>query len=73
MLIGLLQPTAGEILINGMNIKKNIEDIKKIIGYVPESCFLYEPLTPQEYLSFIGVMWDMEERVIKKNEYFLLT
>jgi ABC-2 type transport system ATP-binding protein len=54
MLLGLVQPTAGEISILGLDVKKDPVAVKRQVGYVPESPDVYEFLTGIEYLDFIG-------------------
>jgi ABC-2 type transport system ATP-binding protein len=54
MLLGLVQPTAGEISVLGLDVKKDPVSIKRQVGYVPESPDVYEFLTGLEYLDFIG-------------------
>lgn len=49
----ILTPDEGEILVSGLNTRKNSFEIKEKIGYVPETPALYESLTPREYFSFI--------------------
>ena len=60
MLAGLITDFEGEINILGMDIKKNIIEVKKHIGYIPEQAILYECLTPVEYLEFIGGLHEIE-------------
>ena len=53
MMVGMLIPTTGEILINGLNIRTDGNAIKTNLGYVPESCALYENLTGREHLEMV--------------------
>ena len=41
MITGYLEPTAGDISVNGIDVKKNPLEAKKKIGYLPESNALY--------------------------------
>jgi ABC-2 type transport system ATP-binding protein len=54
MLTGILAPDSGEIYINGKNIKTDTIEVKRNIGYVPDSQEIYDRLTGMEYLNFIG-------------------
>ena len=49
---GLMVPTKGEILIEGLNYKEHANRIKKIIGTISDKSFLYEELTIYENLKF---------------------
>ncbi len=53
MLVGLLKPTAGTIVIGGMDMALHPLECKKMTGYIPDRPFLYEKLTGDEYLRFI--------------------
>ncbi|MGD9910610.1 MAG: ABC transporter ATP-binding protein [Candidatus Izemoplasmatales bacterium] len=52
MLTGLLEPTTGSITINGLDYDKHREEIKSMIGVLPESHGYYPWMTPYEYLEF---------------------
>ena len=52
MLAGCLAPSAGEIHINGQNLRENPKAAKQHLGYLPEQPPLYPELTVDEYLNF---------------------
>lgn len=54
MLTGLLEPTEGEILFNGRNIREDTVTFRSRLGYVPEEPNLYGYLTGLEYLQLAG-------------------
>lgn len=56
LLTGYLKPTGGEILINGLSLNspEMQVEIKKRIGYLPESAPLYPEMLVSEYLEFSG-------------------
>ncbi len=60
MLTGMLEPSSGSALVAGFDIVQDSLEVKRRIGYVPESGALYESLTPREYLEFVGRLYDME-------------
>ena len=53
-LTGLLRPTAGEIRILGLDAVTSPVEIKRRVGVVPEDLALFDRLTAQETLSFVG-------------------
>src|SRR5438128_10366392 len=53
-IMGLTKPSYGSIQVLGYDVRANPMEIKKIVGYVPESHRLYEFLTATEYLDFIA-------------------
>jgi len=54
MIVGLLQPSDGTILVDGMDVTKQSIETKRLIGFVPDTPTLYEKLTALEYLLFVG-------------------
>mgnify|MGYP000913107156 FL=1 len=54
MLATLLAPTAGEIIIGGVNAYGNPLHTRKLIGYMPDFFGVYNDLKVNEYLEFYG-------------------
>jgi len=52
MLAGLLEPTSGDIRINGLSTRKYWSEIQWQIGYMPDFYGLYDDLLVWEYLDF---------------------
>lgn len=50
----LLQPTGGEVYIDGVSVTQNPEEIRKLIGYMPDFFGVYDQLKAEEYLDFFG-------------------
>jgi ABC-2 type transport system ATP-binding protein len=71
MLLGLLQPTAGQVTVLGIDVQKDPVAVKRQVGYVPESPTVYEFLTGIEYLDFIGDIYNVStvEKQQRINEY----
>ncbi len=59
MMLGMLRPTDGEVVFQGDPVSFGQVDYKSKIGYVPESCALYENLTGREYLELVGNLHHM--------------
>ena len=53
ILAGYYDDWDGQISMNGLDYKKNLKDIKKITGYLPENNPLYKEMYVEEYLNFI--------------------
>ena len=68
MMTGLLRPTSGSILIDHLDIQIEPEKVKSIIGYIPDSPYVYEKLTGREFLYFIGNLYKMEEKKIRERK-----
>ena len=54
MLTGFLQPTAGNIHVKEYSIDEHPLEIKKILGYLPESAPLYHDMLVYDYLNFVA-------------------
>jgi ABC-2 type transport system ATP-binding protein len=65
MLIGLLEPTHGQVLFQGKNIQQDLVGFRKHLGYVPEEANLYPYLTGQEYLELVGTLRGMPQPRMK--------
>ena len=61
ILCGLLSDYEGDIMIKGLELKSNTLRLKSMIGYVPELAELYDVLTPAEFLSFMGALYNLPE------------
>jgi len=72
MLTGLLRPTSGEIVIEGLPLEANLLAVKGLIGVLPEELFLYERLTGEEYLHFAGRMYGLSRDETRKRSEELL-
>ena len=63
ILCGLLTDYEGAVSVKGFDIQKDTLDVKKVIGYVPEMAELYDVLTPREFLSFMGALYGLDEKI----------
>jgi len=54
MVVGLLEPTAGSLWLDGRRLSDDPERYKGLVGYVPEEPHLYTHLTAGEYLRLVG-------------------
>ncbi|MFX1481966.1 MAG: ABC transporter ATP-binding protein [Promethearchaeota archaeon] len=57
MLLGLLKPTGGTAKVMGFDIKDQLVDAKRIMGFVPEEPVLPERLTGWEYANYVSDIW----------------
>lgn len=67
VLIGLLSDFEGTVRILGQDLREDTLAIKSRIGYVPENAEIYDVLTPMEYLSFVGKLYQMEDTLIEER------
>lgn len=63
MITGFIEPTEGQIIINGNDISKKPKQAKKQIGYMPENVPLYYELTVKEFVTYMA-----ELKFVKRQE-----
>jgi ABC-2 type transport system ATP-binding protein len=54
MLTGYLQPSSGNIRVKGLSIDQHLLEIKKLLGYLPESAPLYHDMLVWDYLNYVA-------------------
>nr|WP_321360113.1 ABC transporter ATP-binding protein [uncultured Hyphomonas sp.] len=54
MIAGVLEPDAGDALIDGKSIVSDRRTAQAALGYLPEGAPLYEDMTPPEFLTFMA-------------------
>lgn len=61
MLTGMLAPTSGSALICGHDLRTDTIEVKKRVGFVPESGAVFESLTGLEYLRMVAALYGISE------------
>lgn len=77
-LVNIIQPTNGTIQVDGKNLNDHALDIKKMIGYVPDSPDIFLQLTANEYWDLIAAAYELEvndknERLTELSDLFNMT
>lgn len=67
MLTSLLKPSSGTFSINGLNFKQHKNQLKQLIGIVPQEYALYPTLTAAENLRYFGSMYGIKGEALKKS------
>jgi ABC-2 type transport system ATP-binding protein len=67
ILCGTLNATSGTIKVSGQDALKQREEIKHIIGVVPQDIALYPTLSARENLHFIGSMYGLKGKQLKER------
>lgn len=67
MITGYHNPHAGEVIVCGHNVLLNPVEVKKRVGYLPETNPLYDDLLVMEYLVFIAEARKIEKAHIKET------
>ncbi len=74
IMVGLMRPSAGRVLINGIDVGRDPIAARRLIGYIPDHSFLYEKLTAREFLAFIAGLYDYKpaEGVSRADQWLRL-
>ncbi len=72
MITGLLQPTSGRLEVAGFDLNEHPEEAKRRLGFIPDRPFLYEKLTANEFLAFIGGLWELPDKTVAMRSDRLL-
>ncbi|OMF37617.1 export ABC transporter ATP-binding protein [Paenibacillus sp. FSL H8-0548] len=65
MLSGLLDPSSGDILVDGFSIRKQPLEVKKRIGLVPQELAIYESLTARENVTFFAKLYGLKGSLLR--------
>lgn len=73
MLIGISNPTEGEALVAGYDVKTQTEMVKKSIGYMSQKFSMYDDLTLKENITFFGGIYGLSRSKIKEKTKQLIS
>ncbi|MGH9611636.1 MAG: ABC transporter ATP-binding protein [Bryobacteraceae bacterium] len=65
VLTGLIEPTSGDILFKGRDVRADWIGFQRSVGYVPEEPNLYPQLTGREYLQLVGRLRGLPRKVLE--------
>jgi ABC-2 type transport system ATP-binding protein len=65
MIIGLIDPAAGIVALDGKDVRVDLKAFQRRIGYVPEEPHLYPHLSGREYLQLVGRLRGLPRRVLE--------
>ena len=72
MLLGLLNPSAGRGAVLGYDIVKDVEEIRKRVGYVSQKFSLYADLTVAENFNFYGGVYGIKGQQLAERRSSVL-
>lgn len=64
---GYMPPTAGKVLVNGLDVTTQSLQVRRVMGYLPEHNPLYLDMYVHEYLHFVGRVFDLSNRELKSR------
>ena len=72
IIVGLIKPTAGSARVCGFDVQSEPLEVRRRLAYVPDFPFLYDKLTPWEFIRFTGQMFRMDEARLRSNANALI-
>jgi ABC-2 type transport system ATP-binding protein len=72
IITGLIEPTSGQVLLDGRDIRQDPLAFKQRLGYVPEEAILYSYLTGLEYLQLMGGLRGLAPALVDRRANELL-
>jgi sodium transport system ATP-binding protein len=67
ILATMMLPTKGEVIINGFEVVKDANKVRRQIGFLSSETGLYDRFTPRETIKFFGRINGMEDKIIEKK------
>lgn len=65
MLTGVLEPSEGTASVCGFDLRSQLIEVKRRVGFVPESGAVFESLTGLEYLEMVGALYGIPEEAAR--------
>ena len=72
MMCGLLRPTSGTAVVDGVDVSRDPEEVKRRIGYMSQKFSLYEALTVEQNIRFFGALYGLDDARIAARMKFVL-
>lgn len=72
MLAGIMEPTSGTVVIDGLNYQKNALEIKKKLAFLSGNTKLYNRISPHELIQMCGKLYGMQQEKINEKEEEIL-
>ncbi|MEN6343317.1 MAG: ABC transporter ATP-binding protein [Methanospirillum sp.] len=67
MLLGLIEPTAGRVLVDGVEVTADPCGVRRRIGYMPEDIGFYANLTAEQNLEYFGRLYGLDDGVRRQR------
>lgn len=72
MIAGILRPTAGRVRIGGIDVVRQPNEAKALLGFIPDRPFIYEKLTGMEFLRFVAGLYGQQGAPVEHRSRELL-
>lgn len=71
-IIGTLLPQSGDIRLNGVTLKQDVDQYRSSFSYIPETPVLYDELTLKEHLQLTAMAYGLDEATLEARSQLLL-
>lgn len=68
MMVGILEPTSGEVLINNRPVHQDMMATRRMVGYIPDFFSLYDELKVYEYLNYFADAYSIQNKQSRVDE-----
>ena len=72
MMCGLLKPSSGTAVVDGVDVSRDPEEVKRRIGYMSQKFSLYEALTVEQNIRFFGALYGLTDGQIAARTKFVV-
>jgi drug efflux transport system ATP-binding protein len=73
MMCGLLKPTSGTAVVDGIDVTREPEEVKRRIGYMSQKFSLYELLTVEQNIRFFGALYGLSDAKTAERMKFVVS
>ena len=73
MLTGMIEPSEGTATVCGFDLRRDTLEVKRRIGFVPESGAVFESLTGLEYLEMVAALYGIPEDAARARIHQFIT
>jgi ABC-2 type transport system ATP-binding protein len=63
----ILEPSAGSVLVDGLNVQKYKDKIRSLLGVVPQEVSIYPQLTAEENLFLFGRLYGLQGKILRQK------
>jgi ABC-2 type transport system ATP-binding protein len=67
ILTGFMPPTSGKVTLGGFDVVEKSLEVRRRVGYLPETVPLYTEMTVTSYLKYMGTLRRMPPKAIKRR------
>src|SRR6266581_5099072 len=67
MLTGMIEPTSGTATVCGFDLRRDTVEVKRHVGFVPESGAVFESLTGLEYLEMVAALYAIPRQAARER------